>query len=237
MTQIKHIHQIEITSRCNRKCEWCIHKDMTRPKVDMTEENFKKSLSIVRHLYDKGGQTELWLHGLGESLLHPKFLEFSQMARETLPYTLIRISTNGILMTDEIARRMRELKVSCHISMYAAKEVVIGAAMAHKHGILEYLGNNPVQAPTDWAGQCDWPVPLKLKTQSCQWLNEGWAMIWSTGEIVSCCVDGFGKGIIGHIDNIEWPKEIDDLEIKPYELCKKCNMQIPDKFTHELARF
>jgi len=34
MIPFQQIHQIEITSRCNLRCKYCVHPHMERAKVD-----------------------------------------------------------------------------------------------------------------------------------------------------------------------------------------------------------
>lgn len=41
------IHQIEITSRCNLRCRYCVHPHMGRVKEDMEPATFAKALNIA----------------------------------------------------------------------------------------------------------------------------------------------------------------------------------------------
>lgn len=49
MFPIRHIHQIEMTSRCNLRCRYCPSPHLPRPKIDMTEAYYKQSLRWARH--------------------------------------------------------------------------------------------------------------------------------------------------------------------------------------------
>src|SRR5262245_27520539 len=89
--QVKDLHQIEITSRCNLRCVYCVHPHMPRAKEDMTEEVFLQSLKWAKHFHTVGTrvpggdvwkQKELNLAGIGESTIHPRFVEFIHLARD-----------------------------------------------------------------------------------------------------------------------------------------------------------
>ena len=57
---------IETTSRCNMKCLHCSHKEMLRPRADMTEPIFKK---IVEEVAREMPESEIWPTFYGEALL------------------------------------------------------------------------------------------------------------------------------------------------------------------------
>ena len=172
---VQSIHQIELTNHCNLKCIYCIQPLQDRERGFMSEETFHKSIAAVKHCVEYGSQKEVWLHGLGESLLHPHFLEFCEYARDELTSLIIRVSSNGILMTEEICKKLRELEIRVHISL-------------HK----------PDNA-NDWAGQLEW---WHLKANHfCSWIRERWAYVLFDGNISHCCLDTKNPEIIGNIDH------------------------------------
>ncbi len=57
---------IETTSRCNMVCLHCSHKEMKRPRSDMTEEIFKR---IVDEVAQEMPDCEIWPTFYGEALL------------------------------------------------------------------------------------------------------------------------------------------------------------------------
>ena len=59
-------------------------------------------------------------------------------------------------------------------------------------------------------------------TYPCPWLRRGQVMVYSTGDITTCCIDAFGQGVVGHINDDNVP----DIELKPFILCETCH-QIP----------
>jgi len=68
--KIQAIHQIEITSRCNLRCKYCVHPKMVREKGDMDRETYIKSLEWSAHFHKLNNQEELNLAGIGESTMH-----------------------------------------------------------------------------------------------------------------------------------------------------------------------
>src|SRR4030066_1012334 len=99
---VRDIHQIELTTRCNLKCKCCPHyPELPRPKEDMTWETFEASLELVDFYVRQGTQTELSLTGIGESLLHPRFVEMVAACRTAIgPLRQLTITTNGLLLDD-----------------------------------------------------------------------------------------------------------------------------------------
>lgn len=219
--KLSEVHQIEVSSKCNLSCVYCVHhKVMTRKKEHMELHVFQKTLDLCRYLWRCQTQKEIWLHGLGESLLHPEFTKYCEYARKALPGLAIRVSTNGELLTQEHVDCMADLGIRLHISIHNPGKLGNTPMIASKAGILEYMASNPVIEPNNWGGQIDWPVynsPYK-----CGWLVNGWSIVLANGDITTCCFDATGEGVVG---NINQPiAELVELEIKPWRVCKTCNL-------------
>lgn len=88
---------IEVTNACNFACVMCPNKSMERKKGLMSIETFTKALDR----YCEAGIGEIKLYTVGESLLHPKFMEFWKIAI-SYPFKKVMISTNGSLLTKEM---------------------------------------------------------------------------------------------------------------------------------------
>jgi len=217
---LSEVHQIEISSKCNLACEYCVHKTMTRKKEHMNLSTFQKTLDLCRLLWRKQTQKEVWLHGLGEPLLHPEFTKYCEYARKALPGLNIRVSTNGELLTQDHVDCMSDLGIRLHISIHNPEKLSTAPMMASKAGILEHMASNAVTEPSDWGGQIDWPVlnnPFK-----CGWLMFGWCVVLANGDITVCCNDCDGKGVFA---NITQPiEELVEIEIKPWSVCKTCSL-------------
>lgn len=62
---------LEITSRCNLSCTMCPSNSLTRERIDIDPQLFKKCVDEL----DKTGIEGLWLYNIGESILHQDFPE------------------------------------------------------------------------------------------------------------------------------------------------------------------
>ena len=216
--ELGEIHQIELSSFCNLKCIYCPNRSLGREKGYISESDFKKALSLASQLEDKGTQKEVWLHGIGESLLHDRFLEYCALAVEALPNTYVKVSTNGLLLSTEIVDGLADLEIILHISLHEPSKVPRGIVQyAMKAGVLEFIGNNPLVASTNWAGQVDWDQ--NVVPAPCGWLAAGWVAVQSDGKITTCCLDAADMGIIGTVDD-----KLQDLKVKPFSLCRSCHM-------------
>src|SRR5262245_42521314 len=109
---IRSIHQIEITTRCNLRCVYCPSPNQPKLRnqepMDMDAMIFSRALRWAVALNDRRDDErgELSLTGIGEALLHPQFVEFLAIARHVLPANPIVFSTNGLLLTDELAAKI-----------------------------------------------------------------------------------------------------------------------------------
>jgi radical SAM protein with 4Fe4S-binding SPASM domain len=81
---------VELTNHCNQRCVLCPRRGFTRPLGFMDPALFERiAKECGRH------PTSLWLHFLGESLLHPRVIELIRTARNAgVPQ--VGLSTNGV---------------------------------------------------------------------------------------------------------------------------------------------
>jgi len=82
------IRSVEITSRCNLACRYCLHPIMPRPKLDMTEAIWERVKAWVQHFVDAGTQGEINLAGVGEPTLHPHLARYCLEMRELIGPTV-----------------------------------------------------------------------------------------------------------------------------------------------------
>lgn len=96
---------VEITNNCNLNCSFCTHN--RRPNKFMSTIEFKSLLSKL-----KGHTKHLYLHVLGEPLLHPDILKLIDLASKNFN---INITTNGYLI-DRIrdSKNIRQINISLH---------------------------------------------------------------------------------------------------------------------------
>lgn len=97
--------QIEVTSRCNFACDYCIvhNGSESLPPRDMSIEMFRRVLDrFPRSFY-------LQLHGQGEPLLNPRLVEMVQVAEEQRRFC--SIVTNGSLWDEPLSAALLEAGV------------------------------------------------------------------------------------------------------------------------------
>ena len=83
---------IELTNHCNLACVMCPHSVMQREKGFMTEDTFRRIIDEIK------GHTELvYLHGIGESVLHKDLNAFTGYAASQGLTTVL--STNALPLT------------------------------------------------------------------------------------------------------------------------------------------
>lgn len=97
---------IEITNACNLSCPFCIKN--TRKVNYMTLDNYKYIINKIKNYTQ-----EIYLHILGEPLLHPNILDFIEYAaKENL---LVNITTNGYLINNlKNNDKIHRLNISLH---------------------------------------------------------------------------------------------------------------------------
>lgn len=86
---------LEITNYCNLSCWMCPHNSMTRPIGFMDIELVKKLSPQIAEL----NLDFICLHGIGESLLHPKLREILTILRSDSPKLIMGLATNGTFLT------------------------------------------------------------------------------------------------------------------------------------------
>lgn len=96
---------IEITNNCNLNCSFCAHNK--RANKFMSLEEFTLILEKI-----KGYTEHIYLHVLGEPLLHPNIIEFINLASTNYK---INITTNGYLINNiKELSNIRQLNISLH---------------------------------------------------------------------------------------------------------------------------
>lgn len=190
--------------------------------MDMTEETFTRALHWAKFFQAKRPHAELNLAGIGESTLHPDFVRFTHLAREAVgPYVNLILATNGLLMTDELARAIAPARPKVWVSLHRPEKAGPAVEALKKAGIYAGSSSDPSLAAVDWAGQVQWHVSAP-KGNICQWLAHSMVMIMSDGRVTRCCFDSTGEGVIAHIDD-----DLSKFATSPYKLCDACHLTVP----------
>jgi hypothetical protein len=226
MTKIASLHQIEITSRCNLRCKYCVHPTMTRAKLDMDRNTYRAALKWASHYVHEGTQKELNLAGIGESTLHPDFIEYVALAREAVgPSVNLCFATNGLLVNDAMAVSLVKYRPIIWVSLHRPERAANAVNILRKHGLLYGVSTDPSMASINWAGQLKWEVTApKIH---CPWLVAGRAFITADGRVISCCLDG-RETSGGELHHDITGADLTKLHVKPYDLCTACNYFTPE---------
>ncbi len=97
---------IEITNACNLNCSFCMHNRRDIKYLSITE--FKTILSKIKRYTEY-----IYLHVLGEPLLHPCVLKMVDIAN-SLGFK-VNITTNGYLFNKlDINNNIRQINISLH---------------------------------------------------------------------------------------------------------------------------
>lgn len=98
----KHL-LIETTTRCNLRCRQCAHVIKKYDFADLDLETFHRLVPLFLHV------EQVALYGHGETFLHKQFFA---MLEELKKYDIfVYVTTNGTLITQEIAERLVDLKL------------------------------------------------------------------------------------------------------------------------------
>ncbi len=227
---VREIHQIEVTSRCNLHCRYCPspkldvpkeHGGHGRAKVDMTWETFEQALRLVKHYCTAGTQGELALTGIGEALLHPRFVDMVAAARAVIGDTrLLTFSTNGLLLDDALCEKLRPYAPAIYVSLHRPEKAGPAIEAAKRAGLLAGMNAAMATSSFNWAGQLKWHV--SAPRIPCAYLQVGWAVVLSDGRVTTCCLDASGAGVVGTV----WDEPA-KLMLSPYSLCSSCHMVVP----------
>lgn len=111
---------LELSLRCNLRCVHCYNFDRSIPyqKAKRTDE---LTLVEIKKLIEDLASTGTFYLSLtgGEPLLHPDIFEIIRHARDNR--LAVRLKTNAILITEEIAKKLSDLRIDgLDISVYGA---------------------------------------------------------------------------------------------------------------------
>jgi MoaA/NifB/PqqE/SkfB family radical SAM enzyme len=133
---------VELTNRCTENCIWCPRDSMDRTQGFMDISLFRKVIEEASH-YPK--LRKLFVHWMGEPLLHPNFLECMEYASSKKIAEMILIATNGVLLTEKIMKGLIETQVDeLFISVDAASPALYERLKHTKH--FETIKHNIEQA-------------------------------------------------------------------------------------------
>ncbi len=105
LTRLARVY-IEPTNICNLDCTTCMRNIWQEPAGMMSLDTFNRIMDGLRQF---SPAPSIFFGGYGEPLAHPEILGMVARAREVSPE--VELITNGILLTEDIIRRLVELEV------------------------------------------------------------------------------------------------------------------------------
>lgn len=226
---ITSIHQVELTSRCNLRCRYCPSPHLPREKMDMVHEHYLMALGWASHYVRRGTQREFNVAGIGESTLHPRFVEYVAMAREQLgPDVDIVLATNGLLVDRALARSLKPYRPRIWVSMHRPERAGPAVEALKAEGLLSGVSADPSIAAIDWAGQVKWHT--SHAPSRCAWIDTGRVMVMADGRVTTCCLDASGSGVVCNIAD-----DITKARLQPYALCETCSYSLDHLKVQEAA--
>lgn len=232
MITLKTITTIELSNDCQLACRYCVNRDMEkkafRKRQIMSEEIFDRSLFWLKKLCDAGTQQEVNMNGTGESFLDTQLFSRIRKAKEIVGKDRrVSMSTNGLIMSDDIARTLLasgldDITISVHRTEVAR---LAGQILATNH-VKGTFNFGAVNAPHNWAGQLDKSQNVRILPDiPCHPLIEGRGYISVEGNVSPCCYDYRLIGVYGTVLD----SDLDKKEIVPFDLCQHCHQLIPDE--------
>jgi hypothetical protein len=232
MITLKTITTIELSNDCQLACRYCVNRQMEskalRKRKIMSDEIFNRSLFWLQRLCDAGTQAEVNMNGTGESFLDPQMFSRIRKVKDIMgKERRVSMSTNGLIMTDEIAAALNhcgldDITISVHRTEVArlAGQML---AMNHVKGTFNF---GAVNQPHNWAGQLEKSQNVRILPDiPCHPLIEGRGYISVEGYVSPCCYDYRLLGAFGHVND----DDLDQKDIRPFSLCKDCHQLIPDE--------
>ena len=134
---------IEITNACNLNCPFCIKNQ--RKTIYMTIDNYKLIIDKIKD-YTK----EIYLHILGEPLLHKNIIEFIEYASNS--NLLVNITTNGYLINNlNNNQNIHRLNLSLH-SYNEIYKVDLNTYLDNIFNTIDNIKNNTFVSLRLWVG-------------------------------------------------------------------------------------
>ncbi|MBW2736042.1 MAG: radical SAM protein [Deltaproteobacteria bacterium] len=95
------VFEVEVSSRCNVRCQFCPRHLMQDPGL-MSQKTFSKLLNV----FPFSDRTSLALVGMGEPLLNPLLPDFISQTKKQHSGLHVWVTTNGTLLDEEITARL-----------------------------------------------------------------------------------------------------------------------------------
>jgi radical SAM protein with 4Fe4S-binding SPASM domain len=205
---------LEITTNCNKKCEFC--GGTNRKSEFLSTEDFEFRLKQIKDLGER-----IYLHVAGEPLLHPNFADFLKIAEKN--EVSIGIATNGLLLEKQFSALLSPALAELNISLHSAEnseeyenfinlalklsekrnDLLINFRMWNQENMTEIGAQKRkitdniflhFAAPFSWDKNAE-----PQKNGFCYGLQSHFGILCD-GEVVPCCICKNGEIVLGNIN-------------------------------------
>ena len=227
-----HNVAIEISTYCNRKCDYCPNKDNETPKEFMSWEIFKKIISDLKELKYSG---VIYLSLYNEPLFDDRLVDFTKYVHQELPEVTQLLISNGDLLNIEKAKELSEAGVDKFLITVHDKnpEKNLERLKPVKEFLKEKMRlqtSNELFLENRGGAVEIKDEKRKVPYKTCQSVRS--LVISKDGDIILCCQDYFKKYIMGNVMEksiLEIWNSYHDLRVKllrdniaELPICKKC---------------
>jgi hypothetical protein len=221
---LETITSIELTNACNFKCNYCVNRmipEAGRHYQTMNGPVFELTMDVLKELVSRGTQKEVAINGIGETLLDADFIERANRIKKIIGDQRVIMSTNGALMTDRIARQIKDSGIDqCDVSVHSAYSARRAVHLMKKYEIYGQVNAGAILMPHNWAGQLEPEHTVDIHYDiECTPLKEGRGYVSVEGNISPCCYDYAFKGVFAHIAD----ENVLEKEMSRYVLCNTCH--------------
>ena len=185
--------EVEINSRCNRKCPYCPNSVLPVSNVPALMKPAVLG-RIVDELMRVDFAGRISYHFYGEPLLHPNLLDITSMVTRRLPKVRQIVYTNGDLLTEELHQRLMKSGVARFI------------VTSHDRKPVPNRINQVVLFPEDLnltnrggAVSLSYYVKLKQPLDAPCFAPSSMLIVTITGDILSCYEDAQRTQVMGNI--------------------------------------
>lgn len=242
--------EYSITDQCNLNCAYCCHYAPVALSYSVNLEQFKKDIRRLSALTINGKYLgTLGILG-GEPLLHKDFIEICVKARKYLPYSRIRVTTNGLLLnklTKQELCILRRFDIEILISKYRAEDDFdVMDKLLTEYGIVhKFCSNNELVQFCKYSIDENGSQNAKKMHEKCQlWqeyytcheLRDGWLYPCSQIARAHTLKNKFGVDLPEPIENginihaIDLTLEcIEQCLKEPVDFCRYCKVDEWDK--------
>jgi hypothetical protein len=202
-----------------------------RKRINMSDEVFDRSLYWLIKMCEAGTQQEVNMNGTGESFLDPQMFSRIRKVKDVMGKDRrVSMSTNGLIMTDEIAQNLHASGLDdITLSVHRTEASRLAGQMLATNHVKGTFNFGAVNQPHNWAGQLERSQQVRILPDIvCHPLIEGRGYISVEGYVSPCCYDFKLLGVFGSV----FDADLDQKEIKPFVLCPQCHQLIPDEIAH-----